>query len=396
MWLTHRNKRCVEIDDRVFKRLLTFYPEEDLLSRTVPSAALASGEISKAALQQEARTLFIPWQMFLLTRENLRRQLRKIESHRKDKLRVAKLSSRPGADGPTSNRLIDRYIRSQTFLVSSGDYARNTYAGMLKGKSVLEAVDTIATYFEIDREHFWTRSTKESALEYLVRQIEHHQINVALGSSESRLVPSSKNHRLLYRNISGFCLRDVHVPFIFVNMNLSDDEEPVGRRIYTLVYLVVLVGLNVFTVTRDWRPGRTPSGSQRPYWRLAHDIASEFLLPKADIDPYRRQRITAEVVREISSKHKLTPTATLFRLWKERCITKEEKDALTQPWVRRPSKARSPHIDTAVRKLNGALVYAAVNSAYALRRITQNQAQYILFGRITRRTWREFRARVDI
>lgn len=41
MWITHRNRRCTEIDDWVFCRLLSFYPEEELLSRSVLSKALA-------------------------------------------------------------------------------------------------------------------------------------------------------------------------------------------------------------------------------------------------------------------------------------------------------------------------------------------------------------------
>lgn len=396
MWLTHRNIRCVEIDERVFERLLSFYPEENLLTRSIPSAALAHGEIKKGDLQREANTLFIPWQMFMLKWENLLRHLKRIETNRKDKIRIGQLSTRPGAEGATPNRLIDRYIRSQNFLVSHGAYPRNGYIGALRGKSISSSVESLISHFDFKRQDFWDKSTKERALEYIVDRIEHRQINVALGGSEARLVPSSRNHRLLYKNLSGFCLRDEKVPFIFVNMNMADKEEPAGRRIYTLVYLLVLVGLDIFTITRDWRPGHAPSGRGRSYLRTAHDITSEFLLPTTSIDPYRGKKITLETVTVLSAQHKLTPTATLFRLWKEKCITKEERDALTQPTVLRKSRARSPHIENAVRKINGALVYSAVNAACAASRITPNQAQYILFGRVRRKMWWAYRARVGI
>ena len=113
MWLTHRNRRCVELDDRVFRGLLTFYPEEDLLSRPTFAEAVASGEISKSALISEAETLFIPWQMFLLSWPSLTKQLRHIERQRSDKLQVGELSKRSGSKGATPYRLIDRYIRAQ-------------------------------------------------------------------------------------------------------------------------------------------------------------------------------------------------------------------------------------------------------------------------------------------
>jgi hypothetical protein len=396
MWLTHRNRRCVELDERVFERLLTFYPEEELLSRPVLAEALARGEIKKTDLIAEADKHFIPWQMFLLTWANLGKHLRRIEKERLDKIQIGELSKRAGAKGPPPYRLIDRYIRAQNFLVGNGTYKANPFNNALRGKTVEDAVSEIERRFGIDRAVFWGKSQKEKALEYLIARFEAGQINVALGTSEARLVPSTKNHRTLYKNISGFCLKSPKVPFAFVHMNMTDEEEPAGRRIYTLVLLIALIGLGIYTVSRDWRPGRTRASGGTGYSPTAHAIASMFLLPSSAVDRYRSRKITPEVVKEISDFYKLTPTAAIYRLWKDKVITREEMDALRGPSVLKKGRARSPHIENAVRKLNGGLVVSAVNGAYAAKSITQNQAQYVLFGRVRRKLWRNYRVRVGI
>lgn len=395
MWLTHRNRRCVELDDRVFERLLTFYPEEELLGRPVLAQAIAQGEIKKSDLIAEADKHFIPWQMFLLTWPNLGKHIRRIEQERKDKIQVGEISKRSGAKGATPYRLIDRYIRAQNFLIGSGSYKSNPFNGALRGKTVDGSVAEIERFFGVDRTKLWNKQTKEKAFEYLIERFESGQINVALGTSEARLVPSSKNHRALYKNISGFCLKSSKVPFAFVHMNMTDEEEPAGRRIYTLVLLIVLIGLGIYTVSRDWRPGRTKT-SGAGYSAKAHAIASAFMLPSHALDKYRSAEITADTVRELSDFYKLTPTAVMYRLWKEKMVTREEMDARQSETITKKSRARSPHIENAVRKLNGGLVVAAVNGAYAAQSITQNQAQYILFGRIRRKLWRKYRVRVGI
>lgn len=395
MWLTHRNRRCVELDARVFERLLTFYPEEDLLGRPVLSEAIIRGEIKKSDLIAEADMHFIPWQMFLLSWTNLGKHLRRIEKERLDKIQVGELSKRAGAEGPPPYRLIDRCIRAQNFLVGQGAYKANPFNGALRGKTIEEAVRVIERHFAIDRPTFWGKSRKEDALDYLIARFESGQVNVALGTSEPRLVPSTSNHRRLYRNISGFCLKSPKVPFVFVHMNMADEEEPVGRRIYTLVLLIAHIGLGIYSVSRDWRPGRTREKGAH-YSQTAHSIASAFLLPSEAVDRYRSRTITPEIVKKISDFYKLTPTAAVYRLWKDKVISREEMDALRTPFVPKRSQARSPHIENAVRKLNGGLVVSAVNGAFAARRITQNQAQYVLFGRVRRKLWRQYRGRVGL
>lgn len=396
MRLTHRSKCCAELDDWVFRRLLTFYPEEDLLSRPILAKALMDGEITKANLQKEASVHFIPWQMFLLSKDKLKAQLKNIEKVRLDKIQVAELSSRAGGAGATPYRLIDRYIRTQTFLTSTERYGPNLFSKSLNGLSVERSIERIEAYFGIDRAELREASTKEKALEYLIERLEDGQVNVALGTSEARLVPSSKNLRSLYKNVSGFCLKDTQVPFLFVNMNMADEEEPVGRRLYTLILLLVLVGLGVFSVTRDWRPGRTPRRTKDTYLPHAHKIVSEFFLPSSVLASLRGRQVTSETVQEVASRYKLTPTAVIFRLWKEKLITAAEKELLTQPPVIIKRRARSPRIDNAVRKLNGRLVTSAAQRAYTSGAITANQVQYVLFGRISRKTWRKYKAQLGL
>ena len=396
MWLTHRGRKCFELDRRVFRRLFSYYPEEKLLDRAILAEALRGDEITKSDLMDEAEKAFIPWQMFLLGWNRLVEELANIEENRRDKIRVGRVSTRGSRGDSVPNRLFDRYIRAQNFLVSHGTYSRNAFAGSLRGVSVADAVGILASSFAIDINYFWGRGTKETAFSYLLARVELGQINVALGTSDSRLMPRSENHKALYKNISGFCLRDELVPFIFETMNMAVDEEPVGRQIYTLVYLLALVGLDVYTLTRDWRPDSVSRGRGTTYLRHAHEIASEFLMPSKELEIYRGTRITHEIVQRIGARHKLTPSAVLYRLRKERYITAEEEVALAPPEYKGRPGGRTAHIENAVRKLNGPLVVASVNTGVTTGSVSQNQAQYILFGRIRRKTWREYRARTGV
>ncbi len=398
MWLTHRGKNCVLIDDRVFARLLSYYPEEELIRRPILEAALVKGQITKSDLLREADILFIPWQMFLLSWDNLRAQIKNIENNRKDKIRAVALSSRPGASGPLPNRLVDRYIRAQTFLSAAvaGTRPPNKCNGCLRGKSVSGAVAELQTCLNLDMEEFWRKGTKARALEYLIACVEEAGINVARGTADARLMPRSANHTALYKNVSGFCLKDDRVPFVFVNSSMAEDEEPLGRQIYTLAYLLALIGLGQYMLIRNWKPSSSYAGRHAAYLKRAHDIASELLMPAAALTRYRGNPITEEIILDLGARHKLTPTAILYRLKRDGYITAEEEDALTGPKLLRKSRGRTPHIENAVNKLNGRLVVSAVHAGFPTGQITQNQAQYILFGRVRRKLWREYRARVGI
>lgn len=397
MWLTHQGKNCIELDSQVFNKLLTFYPEERLLERRVLSDAVKNDHISLGDLQTEADVNFIPWQMFLLNFENLGRQLERIESNRSDKIRITQYGRRAGQPGANPNRLIDRYIRAQTFLTTTTNFPSNTYVGSLEGRTLNESVNHIIDHFNINRNTFWGRPTKEDANDYLKAAVEERNINVATGTAAGRLVPTSENHKNLYKNVSGFCLKDESVPFIFVNANMSSEEEPVGRQIYTLVYMLTLIGLGDFTLASHWHLRGMSRNQGSGNNNLAHRITSEFLMPSAMLEKYRNEVITDEVVKELSGYHKITSSAVLFRLRLERYITQRELEALTPPpFVKPPSQVRSPHIETAVKKFNGKLVFEAVNSAFRAGTITANQAQYIFFGRIGRPSWRQFRARMNI
>ena len=396
MWLTHRGRRCIQLDDSVFQRLLTFYPEEDLLSRPVLASAWDKGEIAKSHLISEAKKLFIPWQMFLLTPKNLKKHFSRIERERRDKIDVGEISTRSGSKGPPPYRLIDRYIRAQRFLIESTPLKSNAYCASLRGNSIATAVQAIETHFGIDRAVLWRKRNKQDAFEYLVGKVEKGGVNVAIGTSEPRLVPTTRNHRALYRNVSGFCLKSANAPFAFVQMNMADEEEPAGRRVYTLMMLVVLIGLDIFTVTRNWRPGQTRKSGEAEYLPKVHAIVCEFLLPRSALAKLRGETITQATVKELSDHYKLTPSAVTYLLLKERIITRDERAALLVPGPLPTAKPRIAHIDNAVRKLNGGLVFQAVNQAVAQNKITPNQAQYVLFGRVNRPLWMKYRARVGL
>jgi len=390
MQITYSGKVCIETDTNVYKRLLSFYPEEKLLQRPILAEALQTETVTYGDLCSEAEKLFIPWQMFLLTPRKLTHHLKNIENNRVDKIRSTQMSRRRGHSGDIPYRLIDRYIRAQNFVSSTGFYGANTYNGSLAGLTIASTVKKIMGHFGIERGSLLS-GTKADVLQYLITRIEEKCVNVGIGALEARLVPTTDNHRDLYKNVSGFCLRDEKVPFIYVNASMATEEEPVGRQIYTLIYLLTLIGLDEFTLARNINP-RTVETIKGGNSKLVHAVTAELLMPESMFETFRGVDITLDVVNLLSNRFKVTPSAVLMRLYRLGIISRDEKSGLTtEPFVKRSGGGGSSPITTAVKKFNGGLVTNGVNRAFNAQSITQNHAQYILFGRIGRPTWRDYR-----
>jgi len=397
MWITNYKKKCVEIEDDVFKDLLSFYPEEKLIHRPKFSEALGKDSISYRDLKSEAETLFIPWQMFFLEKTKLETQLKNIEQNRADRITTSFLSKRSGRSGSFSARLVDRFIRTQNFLVSNGSFSVNNFNKSLSGLNISEAVKSILSHFTIDMNIFRKQPTVAKAIDYLIACISKGNINVARGTTAHGLMPSTKNHRMLYKNMSGFCLKDDKVPFIYLSTNEVVGEEAVGRQVYTLVYLLTLIGLDIYSFAVNAKSVvRVPNGDART--QLANAITSELLIPKKELEIYRGKKITWDDVKSISLDFKVTPRAVLFRLKKDVFITAYEHDLLLNrnPFIPKTQRMNGPRVETSVKKLSGDLVFNSANSLTKVGTLRPIQAQIILFGKPDSIKWREYRTSMGI
>jgi hypothetical protein len=399
MWINHNKRKCVEIENCVFKQLLSFYPEEELLKRSTFLDATKQGYISYSDLISESETLFIPWQMFFLDKDKLSIQLKNIETNRADRLNNSSLmSKRTGKSGAYPKRLIDRFVRSQNFLCSPNNMlSDNKFNKSLIGLNINDSVAHILKYFSIDVDVFRDKKKVSQSIDYLIERISACNINIARGTTAHGLMPCTENHRVLYKNLSGFCLRDDKIPFIYLSTNEITGEEVVGRQIYTLIYLLALIGLDIYSLAFNDKnivsiPGKNSAAN------LTNLITSELLLPKKELEKYRGTKISPEDVKEISLHYKATPRAVLFRLKKDHFITPEEHEQLinVNNVPLKTDRPRSPKIETSVKKLCGDIVFNTTNKLLKNGGVSPIQAQFILFGKPDKKKWKDYRSYINI
>jgi hypothetical protein len=353
MWVTANGINATEIEDSVVRRVLALYPEEALVKRLVFEAAFADGKIEYSDLQEESEKILIPWQMFFLTPSNLDAQIAHIEKERGHKVSAKLMAKRRGTGDVTSKRIIDRLIRQQNFLTSTSTFSANSFCGSLKGVRTEQAAEKILSIFGINRNAVWGYRTKGVALEYFIRRIESGNINVSRGVLSNKLLPTwNVVPSDIYRNTSGFAIKDDFVPFVFLPSELNPDEIE-SRQIYTLIYLVTVIGLDQYDYFLD-KDFKAKMMSAQGVSARIHAITTEILMPSAEFDKLRREKISIVLRDELARKFKVSPLALVVTLRMRGIISKKEYDALKPaPYVphKTPSKeVRAPHVSTSVRK----------------------------------------------
>lgn len=180
----------------------------------------------------------------------------------------------------------------------------------------------------------------------MIERLEANQVLV------SRSVQNYMPQRLTHVQFSGMTVRDNKVPYIFLaGGDHGDDQEPVGRTIFTLALMTVLVARRIFA-PMTWDGGSTETGPGREY-----DIAGAMLMPA---ERMRRLAFASlDEVKAASNEFKVTASAVAVRAMRLGLIDQrtagEHLDQLRGEFRSRPKGGpRSPiHPENAVRKYNG-------------------------------------------
>ena len=400
MWVTVNGTRSTEIDDDVVERVLNLYPEEELFNRRVFVDAFSNGTIEFTNLKDESEKILIPWQLFFLTPDNLDTQTQRIDELRQHKVSAKLVAKRRGMGDVTSKRIIDRLIRQQNFVTSTEVLPTNTFCGSLARLSTSNAVAGILAHFEIDRPWLWKTDGKGKALEYLISQVEAKSINVSRGVLTHKLLP---NHQVvpgnIYKNTSGFAIRDEYLPFVFLPGEINPDEVE-SRQIYSLIYLLVVIGLDQYEyiLEKDFTAKLLSASGMS---RRIHNITTELLIPSSETEKLRGTEITIAVRDRLASQFKVSPSALVITLRIRNVISKKQYDALMPaPYVPRKrtgeTHMRSPKITTAVRKFCGKRTYEVINRSIVNRSLTNIQAQYLIFGSVNKKGFRAYRNTLKI
>ncbi len=383
MWVTVNGTNSTEIDNSVVKRVLNLYPEEELGTREVFERALANDAIEFRDLKEESEKILLPWQLFFLNPRNLNVQMARIEALREHKVSRKLMTKRRGRGNTTSKRIVDRLIRQQNFVTSTETLPLNPFCCSLQKMHARAAANALAAHFEIDFPWLWKTNGKGRALDYLIAQVEAKSINVSRGVLTHKLLP---NHQVVpgdvYKNTSGFVIKDDHLPFVFLPGEINPDEVE-SRQIYSLIYLLVVIGLGQYEyiLEKDFRATLlTATGMAR----RIHDITTELLIPSVETEKLRGQTITPSLRDSLASKFKVSPTALIITLRIRKIIAKKQYDELMPPPYtprkRTREYLRSPKITTAVKKLCGRKTYEVINRSIKNKTITSVQAQYLIFG----------------
>lgn len=399
MKISVKGKLSVEIDDIVVERILGLYSEEKLHERPFFKDAL-DGKLSEYKdFRLECDKIIVPWQLFFLEPNSLETQISHIEEQRSHKISKKFLAKRKGLGGVTSMRIVDRLIRLQNYTIQNTSYQENEFCGSLQKMDTSHAVQKMRQNFELSLREFREKSTNETALKYLINQLEKRQINVARGVLTNKILPNSKVvQNDLYKNTSGFAIKDIRIPFLFLPSETNLDEAD-SRQIYTLLYLLVVVGLDQYdyAIEKDFTTKIIKGAKQV---RRIHSIVSEFLLPRRENTEIDVRLLNESKRNELSKRYKISPTALITILRTRKIIDAEKYEELLpeKSVINQKSKSpmRTPKISTSVRKFCGLQSYSALNSGIRNGVLPSTQAQYLIFGTINKKKYKEYLQELNI
>lgn len=339
--------QAIEIDGRVFQTLFN-----NSVRRTYKdiTKSLDLGRISFQKLVDHAVAAQIPYPLFFAPYDVVQRQL---------ELKKKKLSQGVGKETFSLNsrtriQLSDVELvvkdlgRKQTLLKELyPDLNENTIVGLCmhaKDKPV-DLANLILSRLGATRAEFQSKGNKEKAFEYLIETLEHNQILVSQQTLQT-VMPQKINTAF-----SGITIRDRKVPYIFLaGGEHGEFDEPVGRKIYTLVLMTVLIARGIFAPVTMGGQNLATAPS------IEYDITSEILMPAEEFKQKRLRSL--DDFQLISDIYKVTPSAAI--VWAARLGLISEEHASDLLEILRynfqsadRSPKCSPKIINAIRKYNG-------------------------------------------
>lgn len=313
--------------------------------------ALARGTITFTELTNLARHGEIPVPLFfaplpLVERQVAAKTLKLLAGVSKDTFSIG---SRSKVQLRDIELIVKDLVRKQELLKRHDEsLGRNRIIGCLSRTSVAPDDDAARLMSALGLSHERLRSCrkKDDALDLFIDRLEANQVLV------SRSVQNYMPQRLTHVEFSGMTIRDNKVPYIFLaGGDHGDQQEPVGRTIFTLALLTVLIARRIFA------PMTWDGGSVNADQRAEYDIAGAMLMPAAEMRSLDLSSL--DKVKQISDEFKVTASAITVRVLRleliEPSVATAHLDELRREYFARPqNNARSPiRPENAVRKYNG-------------------------------------------
>lgn len=314
------------------------------------SRAIESSSIAFADLVSLARHGDIPFTLFFAPLPLVEAQIRA----KTDKLlrgvgkATFSVNSRDRVNLRDIELIVKDLLRKQELLKRHDrSLAKNPIVGLLSmpGGSVTADANKLMASLGLEHAALRAARNKSAALTLMIDRLEANQVLVS--QSVNNFMPQ----RLTGLKFSGMTIRDAKVPYIFLaGGDPGDRQEPVGRKIFTLALMSVLVARKIFApVTYDGSSIGTDVGRE-------YDIVGAMLMPA---DSLRGSQLTAlSDVKAAADEFKVTPSALTVRAMRLGLIGRESAashlaELAREYGSREKSHARQPKAVNAVRKYNG-------------------------------------------
>lgn len=311
--------------------------------------ALEAHEIAFADLVDLARNAEIPYPLFFAPNDVVDAQLKA----KTDKLLQGiapdtfTVNSRSTVQLHDVELIVKDLLRKQAFLRQhDATLKRNPILGLLRRPraTVQEDADVLLKALDLDRAEIWGIRNKEAARDLLIRRLEAKQVLVS--QSVRGYMP-----QLLEVKLSGMTVRDTKVPYIFLaGGDHLDDQEPVGRQIFTLTLMAVLIARGIF------QPVTYDANSTAPDPGREYDIVGEILIPAAETR--QMDLSTLDGIRAAADQFKVTPSAMAVRAMRLKILEPETvsgflEDLAVEFRSRTKNQPRQPKPVNAIRKYSG-------------------------------------------
>lgn len=313
--------------------------------------ARASGRISFAELSKLAQRGEIPLPLFFAPVDFVQAQIR--EKNRKLLTGISKTTFSIGSRQKVELRdveliLKDLIHKQEVLKRHDRSLTKNAIVGMLYKSSAPPSADAdkLLAALGLTWEALEHCKRREQMLNLLIASLESRQVLV------SRSVRNYMPQRLTHVKFSGMTIRDSKVPIIFLaGGDHGDHQEPVGRTIFTLTLLAVLVARRVFApVTWDAESHESQLGQE-------YEIAASILMPNERFRDF--QPSSLEDMRATADEFLVTPSAATVRAMRLGIIDKHTALShlaqFREEFIRQPERKGMKQIlpENGVRKYAG-------------------------------------------
>jgi hypothetical protein len=313
--------------------------------------ALATSEISLETLIELARKAEIPYVLFFAPHDVVTAQLKKkmdtlLTGVGKD---TFSLNSRNKVELRDVELIVKDLLRKQQLLKRlDKSLGANPVFGRLKHSTagVASDAETLRDLLGFTTSELQACKTKNAALDLLIDRFEAKQLLVS--RSQHNFMPQNLPRGIKF---SGLCVKDKKVPYLFLTSGDSgDNPEPVGRQVFTLVLLAVLVAKARFApVTYD-------DYSHEPIASVEYELTEELLMPAALMDSSSLGSLDG--LKSHADLFRVTPSAMVMRARRLRMITPGTADLYLNTLrsefaAREKASPRQPKPVNAIRRYNG-------------------------------------------